>query len=68
MNLLDLYPRTTKLADVPPLFRGMRLKEWQRLQIQAQCEAYKGVPDGAAGTEWRGKSTSHRNNYGWRSI
>lgn len=63
MTLNDLYPRGTKLADVPPLLQGMPLREWLSLQLQAQAEAYRasgGVPDGAPGTKWRGKKGEER--------
>lgn len=68
MTLNELYPAGTKLADVPPFFEGMPLREWLRLKIQAACDASPGTPDGAPGTKWRGKSTSHRDNYGMKGI
>lgn len=38
MNLNDLYPRGTKLVDVPPDFRGMPLQEYLSLPITARLE------------------------------
>jgi len=79
MNLNDLYPRGTKLVDVPPDFTGMPVAEWQRLKMQEQFDAYRVAADAAGpqtegalrdwkrckGQEWRGKAlATKRDGYG----
>jgi hypothetical protein len=40
VELSQLYPRGTKLAEVDPLFRGMPGAEWQRKMWAAQCDRW----------------------------
>jgi hypothetical protein len=40
MQLNDMFSRGSRLKDVPPLFQGMPLKQWQGLKIAEQCSNY----------------------------
>jgi hypothetical protein len=40
MELRDLFTSGSRLADVPPHFRGMPFKQWRRLQLAKQCSEY----------------------------
>jgi len=35
----QIYSRGTKLADVPPDFRGISLLEWSQRDMREQCDA-----------------------------
>lgn len=70
MTLADLYPRGTKLADVPGHFRGMGLRQYEMLDIERQCEEYRRsirvAPEEAPIS--RKRVWSKRDSYGWRSA
>jgi len=74
MTLSDLKRPGTKLADVEPDFRGMPLREWLKLSMQAQFEAhYKATAERMTKTgeiPWieKQKISGPRDNYGWRSA
>jgi len=74
MKLSDLYPRGTKLSEVPPLFEGMPILEYWRESIKAQYDrslAQRARELAAAGEEPeinRKRIATSRDNYGWRSL
>jgi hypothetical protein len=71
VNLNDLYPRGTRLIDVPPNFEGMPVREWTRAKvfsmIRAHCDAApKIAPEDAPLS--RQREWNPRDDYGWRSM
>lgn len=41
MERLEVYPRGTRLRDVPALFRGAAFAAWQRVDLERQAEEWR---------------------------
>ncbi len=68
---MKLYPKGTRLQDVPPDFRGVPWRVWDQMQAdQAVSEARDRGLVYASLADWEsGRSISTaRDNYGWRSA
>ena len=71
--ITGLYPRGTKLADVPPSFCGRPLKWWEEYATaKTFADAHRldkpRTEQEAAQWERRHPIATKRDSYGWRSL
>jgi hypothetical protein len=68
MNLSDLFSPGSHLADVPPEFRGMPLRQWQALKIAEQCSQYVATKDPDRAPLSKQRIWTPRDSYGIKGF
>ena len=65
---MDIYPSGKKMSAVPYEFKGLSLKQWRKLDITAQCDAWLATQDPDEAPLSKQRVWNPRDSYGMKGL